>query len=51
MSVHQEGTERTSPAVWAAVQILADFVASQDPGLPSNVLQSIIQLTEVTTSR
>ena len=42
----EEGNERTSPAVWAAVKILADFVDSQDPGLPSDVLQAIIQLTE-----
>ena len=46
----KEGTERTSPAVWAAVKILSDFVSSQDPGLPSNVLQSIIQLTEFLNS-
>ena len=42
----EEGNDRTSPAVWAAVKILADFVDSQDPGLPSDVLQAIIQLTE-----
>merc|ERR1711936_239851 len=40
------GNERTSPAIWAAVQILSDFVDSQQPGIPSDVLLAIIQLTE-----
>ena len=42
----QAGSERNSPAPWAAVKILSDFVDSQDPGLPSTVLESIIHLTE-----
>ena len=44
--VMQAGSERNSPATWAAVKILSDFVDSQDPGLPSAVLESIIHLTE-----
>ena len=42
----RSGNERTSPAVWAAVEILSDFVDSQQPGIPSDVLIAIIQLTE-----
>ena len=42
----RSGNERTSPAIWAAVQILSDFVDSQQPGIPSDVLLAIIQLTE-----
>ena len=44
--VMEAGRQRNSPATWAAVKILSDFVDSQDPGLPSSVLQSIIHLTE-----
>ena len=44
--VMEAGSERNSPATWAAVKILSDFVDSQDPGLPSAVLESIIHLTE-----
>lgn len=44
--VMEAGGERNSPATWAAVKILSDFVDSQDPGLPSAVLESIIHLTE-----
>ena len=44
--VMEAGRERNSPATWAAVKILSDFVDSQDPGLPSAVLESIIHLTE-----
>ena len=44
--VMEAGSERNSPATWAAVKILSDFVDSQDPGLPTAVLESIIHLTE-----
>ena len=44
--VMEAGSERNSPATWAAVKILSDFVDSQDPGLPSAVLESIIHLTD-----
>ena len=40
------GNERTSPAIWAAVKILSDFVDSQQPGIPPDVLLAIIQLTD-----
>ena len=44
--VMEAGSERNSPATWAAVKILSDFVDSQDPSLPSAVLESIIHLTQ-----
>ena len=40
------GNDRTSPAIWAAVKILSDFVDSQQPGIPPDVLLAIIQLTD-----
>jgi len=40
------GNDRTSPAIWAAVKILSDFVDSQQPGIPPDVLLAIVQLTD-----